>query len=208
MSGETIDHGRRVFDLLCNISSEMFSLDLPGASAGRDHELWALGIDSRQRKFRDLLGNIDAKSMTELRDPKWFHDNIAGFRVSAQEVIPLAGKKADIFLINEDFLEEDEAVLAPLLVHEVCHYLVDGEFEVAYAFQPEDDANAKVIVNGYLSDQWHCIDWAKLLAWAARESVTKGDVASVRQFLELAIPERDRRGHWRPDELREPQIVK
>ncbi len=203
-----VDHGRRVFELLCNLSVEIFSLDLPAASAGRHHELWALGIDGQRKAFRDLLGNIDQAAMLELSRPGRFFDTDAGFKVSAQQAFPLAGKNADIFLINVDHLQKSEAVLGPLLIHELCHYVEDSGLASNYQFQPDDEANALVILEGYVEEakKWHSLTWAKLLARASRLSVSKNAIASVRQFLELAIPSYDRPG-WRPNRIQEPRIA-
>jgi hypothetical protein len=203
-----LDHGRGIFELLCKLSVEIFSLDLPTASAGRNHELWALGIDGRRKVFRDLLGNIQPAAMAELSKPGRFFDRDAGFKVSAQQELPLAGKNADIFLINVDQLQKSEAILAPLLIHELCHYVEDSGLASNYQFQPEDEANALVILEGYVegAKKWHSLTWAKLLAWAARLSVSKNAVASVRQFLELAILSYDRPG-WRPNRIQELKIT-
>jgi hypothetical protein len=206
MTEVIVDDGRRVFELLCRLSLEEFSLDLPAASAGRNHELWALGIDSRRRCFHDLLGNIDEAGMAELSRPERFFDTDAGFKVSAQSAISLPGKQVDIFLLNVAHFSEGDTVLAPLLIHELCHYVEDSGLARNYQFETEDEANALVILDGYVegAKRWHSLTWAKLLARAARVAASKNAVASVRQFLELAIPPYDRPG-WQPDRIQEPK---
>jgi hypothetical protein len=85
----------RVFELLCETSLEPFGIDLPAETAGRNHENWALGVDSERKCYRDLRGNIDPTTM-KIFDGKFFVQD-AGYQVSVQEKLQIGKNKADVF---------------------------------------------------------------------------------------------------------------
>jgi hypothetical protein len=128
----------------------------------------------------------------------------AGFRVSAQDVLDFISEQTDIFLIDTDIVTESANIISPLLVHELCHYFVDSVPELNIEITDQDDSNAQVIVASYVPGYpWRTLEWARLLSWAARKSVTDGNSGSVRNFIEMAIPPGDRPA-WDADRIIEP----
>jgi hypothetical protein len=206
MGQAKMDHGLRVVNLLRRLSKEIFDLDIDDAAAGRAHEFWALGIDGQRKNFRDLLRNVDLSVMNELN--KRFHITDAGFEASAQNKLPLGGKRADIFLINVDHIRKADALIRPLLVHEICHYIEQIGVHGQYHYEPIDDVNARAVLDGLSFEvrNLHTMIWAKLLALAARKAAQLSSGMTVKRYLELAIPSYDR-PRWNPSRVQEPNQV-
>lgn len=191
----------RVLTLLRTLATQRLGVDLDAEVAARSYEFWALGVDSKKRRFRDLIGNIDGSSMAIINSK--FQDADAGFKAKADKVLGLH-RRADIFLLNEDHLYKNDDALTPLLVHELCHF-VEQIGKVKGKFTQADRHNGVEILASY-HDQvraLHTVTWSRLMARAARRAVECFSASSVAEFLEQAIPDYDRPG-WNRKKLMEP----
>ena len=83
----------RVLALLRTLAKQRLDVDLDSEVAARSYEFWALGVDSKKRRFRDLIGNIDGGSMAIINSK--FQDADAGFKAKADKVLGLH-RRADI----------------------------------------------------------------------------------------------------------------
>jgi hypothetical protein len=91
-----------------------YGKDLEAILAARGQELWLLGLDTKNQRFVDICGTIDPSILAAIQ-AKGFVDSIAGYKADAQNVLPLQGKKADIFLLNVDFSQPNPRSLSRLL---------------------------------------------------------------------------------------------
>jgi hypothetical protein len=109
-------------------------------------------------------------------------------------------------LINIDYLLRDATIIVPILIHELCHYIEQAGLDAKLTYSDNDVVNAAVILDGLAPNvrALHSDKWAKMLGWAARQSVAKDKSVSVRHFIEEAIPSYDR-PLWQPDRIREQE---
>ncbi|MGD9843938.1 MAG: hypothetical protein AB7U47_00950, partial [Variibacter sp.] len=139
-----------------------FGMDLEQILASRGHELWLVGIDSKNKRFVDICGTIPPVEFAVI-ESKGFIDTDAGYKTSAQDVLPIT-TKADVFLLNTDYFSVDDKVAVPLIVHELAH-LVE---QLGYAPDPHanDDENADAIMASLAANvrSIHTKEWALHLA--------------------------------------------
>lgn len=185
------------------VAAEAYCVDVEALAKARQHAFWILGIDERNNVFRDLRGNIDTESMQAINAN--FVNSDAGFRASAQDHLSGLKVDADIYLINTAHLHKKRYAIAPIMIHEIAHYLEQIGKASNYAIESIDATNGQVILHGLdarvrLLD--HNLHWANLLSRTARTEVLAGRYGSIRSFLELAIPANDR-PHWRGYDIQE-----
>ena len=186
---------KKLRGLLADLLKKGFRKDLNELLESRGQELWIMGINSRREKLTDICGTIEPSTLQAINNTGFF-DTDAGFKANAQQVLPLGDKKADIFLLNKDHYEKSSKALDPLVVHELAHFLEHIKQTVPLTRQ--DEENARAILES-LDDKvlkLHTREWALLLASGARELVKGGHTphATIRAFLEIALPEYDRKG--------------
>ena len=99
-----------------------YGKDFEATLAARGQELWLLGLNSKGKRYIDICGTIEPQLFAAIQ-AKGFIDSDAGYKADAQNVLPLEGKKADIFLLNADHFSAPPARLEPLMVHELAHFL-------------------------------------------------------------------------------------
>jgi hypothetical protein len=148
--------------LLPALLRKAFQKDLNAVLASRGQELWFIGIDSDDKKLTDICGTIDPATLAAI-NAKGFFESDAGFKADAQNVLPLSGRKADIFMLNKDHFLMREAFLDPLVVHELAHFLEQiGDVPVP---EGNDEANATAILESLHPDilRLHTREWA--LPW-------------------------------------------
>lgn len=196
----------RLRQLLQQAAKDGFGQDFNALVAGREQELWIMGIDSKNRTLVDLCGNIGTDLMTAI-NAKGFFDSDAGMRANAQALLPLGERKADIFILNCNHLNAPDWKLIPLIVHELAHFF--DQIGIAPAPTIADISNANLIRASF--DQvvlnLHPDRWAHHLACAARRMVTdrKCIQTSVGHYFELCIPSGDR-PHWQRSRVIEPIV--
>lgn len=186
------------------VAAEAYGVDIEALAKARQHAFWIVGIDENENVFRDLRGNIDAESMRAI-NARFFNTD-AGFRASAQNHLPGLKVPADIYLINTAHLSKKKYAVAPVIVHEIAHYLEQIGEAPNYAIEAIDEANGQVVLAGLdpeVRSREHTRLWANLVARAARLEVVAGRYGSIRSFLEQAIPAYDR-PHWRGIDIQEP----
>jgi hypothetical protein len=158
---------------------DAFDRDLEELLRSRQRELWVLGVDSAHRRLVDVCGTIGTERMIAINS-KGFWDCDAGFRADAHKDIPTGGQKVDVFLLNTAHFEKSDSFLAPLVVHELAHYLE----HIGDAPNPSeaDKANAGALMACLRTNirKIHTTTWAEHLAVGARRMVVKGKSAKKR----------------------------
>jgi hypothetical protein len=169
-----------------------YGKDLDSMLSARGHQLWMIGIDSKNKQYIDICGNIEPAAFQAIVD-KGFHNTDAGYKTSAHEVMGVT-TKADAFLLNTDYFSLDEKKTDPLIVHELAHLL--EQLKEPPTATANDDENAEAILKSLDKSvrNLHTKEWALHLAVGARVLLTKDltPFKTIRSFLEAAIPEYDR----------------
>lgn len=101
--------------------SNGFDRDLDELLKLRGRQLCVIGIDTEKQELTDVCGAIDPKYMGSIRHT--FVDTDAGFKADAHEKLGLQGVAVDVFLLNTDHFPKHDDFIAPLMVHELAHYM-------------------------------------------------------------------------------------
>jgi hypothetical protein len=194
----------RLRKLFATALTQSFQIDLQNLLARRKSQLWIIGIDSAQGKLIDICGVIGSPTMN-LMNASGTPNNDAGFRADIQTLFTTISTTTDAFLLNTDHFNDPDEKVVPLIVHEQAHYLEQIDEDVSTL--ADDEANGLKILEAmdYGNRQHHNARWATLLSAASRNMVTKRHTshATVREFLEAAIPEYDR-PDWTKVNVKEP----
>jgi hypothetical protein len=152
--------------------------------------------EGRGTFFTDLLRNVDEPSWRLFSENAPRTNTDAGMLTNLRSRLPKLAKDADVFLINVVHLRKGEALLRPLIIHEICHYVEKIGHATNVPWHVNDEKNADTIIAGLDPPvrQLHSFTWARLLAYSGRFVVRNRLVVqgTVRQFLELALPDYDR----------------
>jgi hypothetical protein len=186
---------KKLRKMLHAMARKAFNKDLTKILSSRNQELWLLGLDSQNELFVDICRSIDPNILGAIQ-AKGFIDSDAGYKADAQTVLPLDGKKADIFLLNTVYFSARAAELEPLVVHELAHLLEQiGEKPTP---RGSDEVNSDEILKSLDPNilRLHSKEWALHLAAGGRTLLAKDLTThkSIRAFLEAAIPHYDRQG--------------
>lgn len=184
---------KKLTKMLPAMTRKAFNKDLSKILSSRGQELWFLGLDSKNRRYVDICGIIDPANMAAIQSTPYANSD-AGDKADAQNVLPLQGKRADIFLLNTDHFSAPPSKLEPLIVHELAHLLEQIGEELA----PEgnDELNAAAILKSLHPNilPLHTKEWALHLAAGGRVLIAKNLTLHkpIRAFLEAAVPAYDR----------------
>lgn len=194
--------GKNHVEILRSAAETTFGIDIDALAGDRNHQFWVLGIDEKENCYRDLIGNIDADSMKAFNRNFFITD--AGFQSSVQLKLPALRQAADVYLINTAHIEKSRFSIAPIIIHELAHYLEQIGKDASYPIEPIDVTNGQVVLDSFSSNvlKLHSTAWAQLLCSAARFEVASGRYTSIRSFLELAVPIYDR-PNWQGELIKE-----
>lgn len=109
---------------LHELSSEVLGFDLQSYLSSNNKSLYGVEIQGQQRRFASLFGNCPQNVLTAINQK--FVLTEAGYKVDLKDTFPSIGVEADLFLINSNRLTDNEAKLDALLIHELCHLLIDS----------------------------------------------------------------------------------
>lgn len=198
--------GENLLVLLDKTTKDIVGKSFSNVALERGHTPVVITIDSKKKRLAVVAGNLKESSVKVLTDPAKFFDTDAGMQASADEKVNIADDPMDVFLLNQEHVRKGEA-LKPMIAHEIAHYIEQAG--IAHpAIEDVDRQNAQVVLHGFDDNvrNRHTQQWAELLCMAARRMVKRRKVphASVRAFLEAAIPHYDR-PHWDGSQITEPQ---
>jgi hypothetical protein len=92
--------------------------------------IWGLLIDSDERRFHRLFGEIALADLEQFNSS--FHDTIAGYRVRARDFFPNLTADADVFLISKQCLDFPPSEVEALIIHELCHWYIDSGLQSSH----------------------------------------------------------------------------
>lgn len=207
-SKQKIDHGKRVAKLFDDLGVRHFGVSSNDISQKRGRELWIAGIDEARSAYVHLNGDMGSQELLAINE-RGFRVADAGFKANLETEVDVGKKRADLLLLNVVHLKNSEAVLSPLLVHELCHFIEQANAMDLATIEDIDEANAVAILSMLAESilHLHTPEWAQLLAFCARRSVEQGSVNSINAFLEAAIPEYDR-PFWKPEKITERSSIR
>lgn len=100
--------------------------------------LYGYLIDAENRRVEPLFGEPPAE-LTETINSR-FVDSKAGYRVDISGVFPSVRVNADVLLVAKDLVSASEVSLDTILLHELCHMLIDSKHRsvVDFAIDKKD----------------------------------------------------------------------
>lgn len=200
-----MNQGSRFKSLIASNFEKAYGLKLEEIVEERNAQLLILGMNDHAQELSDLTGDVEASVLKQIQDRSRQGMSDAGMRANAH--VPLKLEQAvDIFLINDVYLSWPDSRLEPLVAHEVAHY-IDQLKKCDNNFTAADKENGKIIIHSFEGRirEMHSLEWARLLARAARIVVESksSPYKTVREYLEAAIPVEDR-PRWAPTLIQEP----
>lgn len=81
-------------------------------------------INPEKGEFEHLFGDFPDNFLTTIN--KQFHDTVAGYRVDVGAHFYELNINADVFLLNLHNLSDSEKEIDSLLIHELCHMVIDS----------------------------------------------------------------------------------
>lgn len=158
-------------DRIISLAKDVFNIDFNEyLKSHSDREFWGAVIDKDKCEYRGLFGNPD-KKFIEIANNN-FYGTEAGYCVDVANKFDDLNVNADVFFINQDRLKDTELDLEALIIHEICHMVIDAN--IRFRIKPEDELNGiKQFekLDKFLQDNpTHDLHFYKVLAAAAREA--------------------------------------
>lgn len=85
-------------------------------------QFWGLSANLTGKKFLPLFGSPPVAVIAKLP----FAESQAGYRVDLSSRFPALNVNVDVFLINAELLNDPTPEMDALLIHEMCHWLIDS----------------------------------------------------------------------------------
>lgn len=123
--------GEQIRRSLSELALQAFRFDLDGYLGAFERSLWGISFRDGVQSYQPLFGNPDVAAVATLP----FVPSQAGYRSDIGH--ELAGVVADLFLIHEDRLSDEDFDLNALLVHELTHLLTDPDLRMLPKVAPD-----------------------------------------------------------------------
>lgn len=171
-------------DELCTrfqrLAEDVFGIDHSAYLAARGgRAFWGLSIDRGRQTLSPLFGDPNPSVVAQLP----YRDAMAGYRVdlAAARLLGVTAN-ADVLLFAVERLADPPADVDALLLHELCHWLIDSAAADWRAFVDQDDLRAgnrliRATDYEYQNVTRHDLAFCALLAAACRRAASAGMVA-------------------------------
>jgi len=122
--GNSMPHsGEYVLERLGFLSREVLGINLDQYLIDNgDRHLFGLIINKIRRQFEPLFGNPPEQFYKNAP----FVESLAGYAVDVGRKFPGLGLNADVFLIAQELLGEDDLSVDTIILHELIHVLIDS----------------------------------------------------------------------------------
>ncbi len=109
---------------LYHLASEILGFDYQIYMTTTGRTLLGVVINSQKREFEKLFGDFPNNFLATINQQ--FHDTVAGYKVDVGKHFKELNIKSDVFLLNLNNLSDDEKNKDSLLIHELCHMVIDS----------------------------------------------------------------------------------
>lgn len=111
---------------LYKYSKEIFGFDFDVYLTHHARSLYGITINPSIKQFEHMFGEIPDNFLATINQQ--FHDTIAGYRVDVGAHFKTLGINADVFLLNKNNLNGTPKDTDALIIHELCHMLIDSNY--------------------------------------------------------------------------------
>ena len=115
-----MDIQKRIYQLAIDV----FGFDYGTYLEATGRVLLGVAINPEKREFEHLFGDFPDNFLPTIN--KQFNDTKAGYKVDVGGHFPELGINADVFLLNVRNLDDSEKEIDTLLLHELCHMVLDS----------------------------------------------------------------------------------
>ncbi len=136
------DIGNEIKNRIYKYAAEIFCLDFDSYLKENNRNLYGVLINPEKKKFEHLFGDMPDNFLPTINTQ--FHDTIAGYRVNVGGHFITIDVNADVFLINKNNINDPEKETDALIIHELCHMIIDSNSLEKINFQ----INSKDIYHG------------------------------------------------------------
>jgi len=109
---------------LYQLAIEIFGIDFQKYSNETGRKLLGVLINPEKKEFQHLFGDFPDNLLPTIN--KKFNDSVAGYKVDIGSHFTDLNISADIFLLNINNLNDNDTELESLLIHELCHMVMDS----------------------------------------------------------------------------------
>jgi hypothetical protein len=130
---DIIQAGERSRNSLHEIAKDIFGFDMETYLLENKRKLWGITIETKSYEHHALFGDPDPsflKEASELyRKAGDKYNAEAGYKVNVGKIPSFShlNINADVFLINPERLKNNISNLTALLIHELCHMVIESE---------------------------------------------------------------------------------
>lgn len=168
-------NGNEIRCRLFEIATLVFGFDLGEYLRQENKELFGILINNVERRCVPLFGACPANLIDEAN--RQYLDCKAGYRVNGCARHRRLDPNADLFLVSASLILEPRSTIDALMIHELCHLVVESEFVCQGMLQaaPEVDPLVNAVhrpfdqVEGIFSI--HSVEFCRLLVAASAKSV-------------------------------------
>ena len=117
--------GEFVLTRLSCLAADILDFDIDTYLANHgNRKLFGLQINKAAHNYSPLFGD----PQTKLYEGAPFIESLAGYSVDVASRLPgLEGVNADVFLISDEVLDEDDLAIDTIILHELVHLLIDSD---------------------------------------------------------------------------------
>lgn len=155
---------------------EVFGFDLAGYLNTSNRPLLGVQVNIDQRTYSPLFGEFPIDLLPTINTR--FVDSVAGYKVGVKNTFPRLNEDSDLLLLSAELVAEPIEEIEPLLIHEICHLVVDANLYEECSLSPGQKDNyhgeklhKKTDIENESITQ-HDIEFCKLLATASEKIST------------------------------------
>ncbi len=91
-----------------------------------NRQLYGIHIVTETQRLEALFGNPPDHFVVAI-NARGFFDTKAGYCVNVADIFPETGVNADVLLVSTEVLSSNPKVIDAILVHELCHLLINSK---------------------------------------------------------------------------------
>lgn len=104
-----------------------------------NRSLYGYVIDGDAHTYLPFFGDPPVGLTTSIVQAGFF-DSVAGYRVAVQDRFPQPLLNADVLLISKALLLAPQDEMDTILLHELCHWVIDGDAQALASLDVDEDS--------------------------------------------------------------------
>jgi hypothetical protein len=150
------------------IARDVFNFDFDDYLKENNRELFGITINADANRYDKLFGNIPENLLAAINTR--FNNHPAGYKVNVASTFETIETNTDLLLVRNDILFGDMKLLDALLLHELCHAVIDSSYieKLNVKRNVTDDKQGEKLFEYVMpDDNFHDLEFCQLLSYAA-----------------------------------------